>query len=108
MTSKTLDVIFVAYITACVTIMMFAWCWRMDARIELLEAQNQLVVIENKFLGRKVGEAYWTCIEEDRKRDLSLQLAVSGFRTGHWWAYDSFVREARHNRVAEAGGFYVP
>ena len=78
-----------------------------NARVKLLEAHHSEVVIENVFLGRKLGESHQTCREEHRKRDLSLQMAVAGFRTGHWWAYDQFVQEARRNRVAEEGGFYV-
>ena len=95
------------YALTIIVFVLVLWAGVTNARLNLLESQNQLVTVENVFLGRKIGEAYATCREEDRRRDLSLQLAVSGFRSGHWWAYDSFVTEARRNRVAEAGGFYA-
>lgn len=78
-----------------------------NARLRLLEAQHREVVIENAFLARKLGESHFACMDGLSQRDLSLQLAVSGFRSGSWFAYDSIVREARRNLAGQAGVAYV-
>ena len=85
---------------------MTTWAMLTNARLNLLEAKHKEVVLENQFLSRKVQESHEGWIYSDMRRDLSLQLAVAGFRSGHYRAYAMMVTEARRNgfEYASPGG----
>lgn len=82
---------------ALTAIVLVQTCWMhvMNSRVALLEAKHFELTVEAQFLARKVQESHEGWISAHQRRKLQLDLAVAGFRTGHYQAYDRIVRQAR-------------
>jgi hypothetical protein len=71
--------------------------------IRLLRLKNDVSQLEARFLTRKIGELRLATREETALANLRVDLAVAGFRSGHYRAYVEMVAEARHSGLLQEG-----
>ncbi len=69
------------------SIMLGVQTWVVNKRVQALELLHKEVVLENIFLAHKLGESVHEYRNRFAKVECQTDLAVSGFRTGHYRAY---------------------